>query len=179
MKTAIVRTIGGQIYYLRHADDRQNNMNRHKITASNKSGKTGVSWVAHRNQWMSRITVDYKHIHLGMFDRDELDKAIAVRRAAELKYYGKYAPTELVVRQKSKKELRALVDARTPPKLSCRNVSGKEGVSWDTRSGAWRVTLQHEGRQIDFGLFDEDKLADAIKARRDGELKYRGKYSPK
>ncbi|MDR5730508.1 MAG: HNH endonuclease signature motif containing protein, partial [Terriglobia bacterium] len=114
---------------LRLASRSQNNANRHKLSSSNKSGKAGVSWVANCNQWLSRINVDGKPIHLGMFDRDKLDEAITIRRAAELRYWGKHATTENVMVAVSAKRLKALPNERPAPKLDSRNKSGKSGVS--------------------------------------------------
>ena len=99
---------------LRPATRGQNNANRHKLHSNNVSGKTGVSWVARLNKWLSRINVDGKAIDLGWFARDELDKAIIARRTAELKYWGEYAPSEIVVKKLSPKTLKALVNAKQP-----------------------------------------------------------------
>jgi hypothetical protein len=164
---------------LRPATRGQNNANRRKITSSNVSGKTGVSWVKERNQWMSRITVDHAIMHLGMFERDELDKAIAVRRAAELKYQGQYATEEISVRALPKSELKALPDAKLAPKLNTRNKSGKTGVAWLGREQKWRSSIKVEDRTFQLGVFPKDDLAGAIKARRAGELKHLGKYLDK
>ena len=161
---------------LRPATRGQNNINRHKTTAANTSGKTGVSWVKERNQWTARISVDCKIIHLGMFERDKLDDAITVRRAAELKYYGEYAPSESVIKPLSAKESKALVNAKQPPKIDVRNISGKTGVAWTTRHNQWQSKIVVKGRQIHLGFFAKDKLVDAIKARKAGELKYLGHY---
>lgn len=62
-------------------------------------------------------------------------------------------------------------------KLSSRNRSGKTGVSWEEDAGKWRaqIALNHKARFL--GLFSE--LNQAIKARREAELKYFGEYAPK
>jgi len=59
------------------------------------------------------------------------------------------------------------------------NTSGKRGVSWESARGGWIARVNVEGRPIHLGFFKEDKLKDAIAARRAGELKYFGKYAPK
>ncbi len=49
------------------------------IASNNTSGARGVS--KHRNKWQARIRINYKLIHLGVFDTYE--DAVAARRAAE------------------------------------------------------------------------------------------------
>lgn len=50
------------------------------------------------------------------------------------------------------------------------NTSGVKGVCWHTHSGKWaaRITVNHKRMQL--GVFD--KLEDAVKARKDAEIKY-------
>jgi hypothetical protein len=55
----------------------------------NTSGVKGVRKI-HNGRWKTTIVVYGKSIHLGYFDT--LDEAAIIRREAELKYYGKYAP---------------------------------------------------------------------------------------
>lgn len=75
---------------LRPATRGQNNWNNHNLRSDNKSGKTGVSWSIQGDAWTARVTVNKKIIHLGYFD--DLEEAVEVRRAAELKYFGEFAP---------------------------------------------------------------------------------------
>jgi hypothetical protein len=164
---------------LRPATRGQNNANCHKLQPNNISGKTGVSWVARLNKWMSRIVVNGTVISLGLFARDELDKAIAARRAAELKYWGVYAPSEVVIKELSSKELKTLVNAKLPPKIDTRSVSGKTGVNWVSRECKWRVTIHVDGKSIYIGFWPRNELDKAIKARRAAELKYYGYYLKK
>lgn len=65
---------------LREATNQQNMKNK-SISSYNKSGLTGVVWRDKRKKWSSQITVNYKQIHLGMFD-NFLDAACA-RKCAE------------------------------------------------------------------------------------------------
>ena len=160
---------------LRPASRGQNNANRHKLMPNNVSGKTGISWVARLNKWLARINVDGKVIHLGIFDKDKLQDAVKVRRAAELKYWGAYAPDSDTFKMPS---LRGLKNAKPKPHLSPRNKSGKTGVFWDTRERAWSARITVKGRQIHLGFFPKDKLQDAVAARRKAEKKYLGKYLP-
>jgi hypothetical protein len=153
--------------------------NVRKLSPANKSGKRGVSWDAHCNKWLVRITANGKLFELGIFPREELSKAIEVRRAAELKHYGKYAPKESALTVKSEAEIAALSDGRGAPKLDRRNKSGKQGVSWQTRTNRWESTLHFNGKQVYLGSFPVDRLDAAIEARRAGELKYWGKLCPK
>lgn len=66
-------------------------MNRTKVATHNKSGTTGVCWIKSRSKWKVQISIEGKNKHIGYFD--DLDKAILIRKDAELKYYGVFAPT--------------------------------------------------------------------------------------
>ena len=160
---------------LRDVNHMQNCWNINKLRAANVSGKTGVTWVAKRNKWMSRLKADGKIIHFGMFDKDKLAEAIAARVAGEVKYYGKFAPSVAV---KSQVDLLSLVDARPLQKLNPRNVSGKTGVTWLGHERKWRSSIKVSDATFQLGVFPEDHLDDAIAARKAGELKHLGKYSP-
>lgn len=54
---------------------------------NNTSGKTGVYYRKDSGKWRPKISVDGKIINLGTYDTFE--EALAVREAAELKYYGR------------------------------------------------------------------------------------------
>lgn len=73
---------------LRLATSTQNKQNL-PIFRNNKSGVKGVCWDSERQKWSSRIKLKDKHLHLGRFR--EFSAAVAVRKAAELKYYGEFA----------------------------------------------------------------------------------------
>lgn len=61
-----------------------------KLSKNNSSGATGVS-LTRSGKYKARITVNRKNITLGLFDT--FDDALAARKAAELLYFGKYAPS--------------------------------------------------------------------------------------
>lgn len=61
------------------------NMKNRKMNANNTSGVTGVSQ-QDNGKWIARIAVNKKAIWLGTFETKE--EAVAVRRAAEEKYFG-------------------------------------------------------------------------------------------
>jgi hypothetical protein len=79
---------------LRLATRTQNNWNRREPRKDNRSGQTGVSWKQDRRhkkgKWHARICADGKAILLGDFD--DLNEAISVRREAEKRYFGEFAP---------------------------------------------------------------------------------------
>jgi len=75
---------------LRLATKSQNQHNHTRLDRRNKSGVTGVSWDKRHGQWQAQIAIDHKKIHLGYFD--EFGDAVAARRAAEVKYFGRFAP---------------------------------------------------------------------------------------
>ena len=65
----------------------QNNMNR-SIQSNNTSGVTGVCYSKRLNKWNVRITVNKKTFNLGWFS--DYNEAVAVRKEAEIKYFGEY-----------------------------------------------------------------------------------------
>lgn len=74
---------------LRVATRSQNGQNL-PIRSDNKSGVKGVHWSAERNKWVAQIKLPHLYMQVGRFERFE--DAVAARRAAEVKYYGKFAP---------------------------------------------------------------------------------------
>jgi hypothetical protein len=75
---------------LRLATRKQNQRNQVNRRADNTSGISGVCWFKERQKWRARIFVDGKYLHLGCFVCKE--QATKVRREAELKYFGEFAP---------------------------------------------------------------------------------------
>ena len=59
------------------------------------------------------------------------------------------------------------------------NTSGIKGVSWAKDRNKWQVKITINGKQIHLGFFNEDKLQDAINARKKAEEKYFGEYNLK
>ena len=74
---------------LRVCSRSQNNTHRSKTKAL--SGKIGVNWNKTINKWQSCIKVNKKFINLGCFKDKEV--AIKVRKEAEKKFLGEFAPT--------------------------------------------------------------------------------------
>ena len=68
----------------------QENIRNRNLSRNNTSGFIGVTWGKTSSKWVSNIQVDGKNISLGSF-ADKTD-AIRVRLAAELKYFGEFAP---------------------------------------------------------------------------------------
>lgn len=73
---------------LRVVNDSQNAMNA-KLSKSNTSGITGVSWSKSKNKWEAYITINKKRKNLGRYEN--IDDAIRVRKEAEEKYFGTYS----------------------------------------------------------------------------------------
>jgi hypothetical protein len=65
---------------LGHVDNARN----YSISKTNTSGVNGVAYHARYKAWRARIKVDYKSIHLGMFQT--IEEAVRARYAAEVKY---------------------------------------------------------------------------------------------
>lgn len=74
---------------LRIATPSQNSIN-HKKTSRNKSGIVGVYQQHGSQKWIAQISKENKKYYLGTFDTFE--DAVKVRKEAELKYFGEFAP---------------------------------------------------------------------------------------
>lgn len=61
---------------------RTENMQNQRIRSDNSSGVIGVCWDKSRGNWMAYIDAHHKRVYLGR--RDELEEAIALRKAAEI-----------------------------------------------------------------------------------------------
>ena len=72
-----------RIHMLRASSNPENGKNqKHQI--NNTSGVMGVCWDKDRNKWRAQIQIKGKNKYLGIFT--EFDKAVAARKAAEVKY---------------------------------------------------------------------------------------------
>ena len=79
-----------RICNLRQATNGENQRNVGKLQRNNTSGVKGVQWNKRQKKWLAIITVDAKVLVVARCD--DLHKAAAARRAAELKYFGEFAP---------------------------------------------------------------------------------------
>ena len=75
---------------LRLATHSQNKSNNKRVYCNSKSNILGVHWSKTKRKWVSQIRKNKKAIHLGCFVNQE--DAIAARKAAELQYFGEFAP---------------------------------------------------------------------------------------
>ena len=75
---------------LRLATNSQNSSNKKRANRNSKSNILGVHWHKRDRRWHAHIRINYKTIHLGYFVSQE--DAIAARKAAELQYFGEFAP---------------------------------------------------------------------------------------
>nr|DAG87205.1 MAG TPA: homing endonuclease [Herelleviridae sp.] len=69
----------------------QNGKNRSR-QYNNKSGYTGACFDNTTQKWRARIIINNKVIYLGYYK--QLEDAVRVRKEAEIKYYGDFAPKE-------------------------------------------------------------------------------------
>ena len=76
---------------LRICSQNENSKNT-KLQTNNTTGYPGIK-LKPNGSYYTRITVDYKEIYLGTFDNFE--DAVKVRKAAERKYYGEFAPSKI------------------------------------------------------------------------------------
>jgi hypothetical protein len=74
---------------LRLCTNAQNLRNHTRAPKHSTTGITGVSWHKRDKRWRAYIKVNDKNVHLGYYKT--IEEAIAVRRAAELQYFGKWA----------------------------------------------------------------------------------------
>ena len=65
------------------------NMQNSKLSKTNRSGVTGVSWFERDKKWRASITINYKAYNLGVYGT--IEEAAAARKAAEEKYFGQYS----------------------------------------------------------------------------------------
>lgn len=77
---------------LRPATFGQNTHNLSGPSKTNTSGVTGVSWSTRFCKWQVLIRADGKRISLGYFVKEDFDKAVKARHAAEKLHYGEFAP---------------------------------------------------------------------------------------
>jgi hypothetical protein len=73
---------------LRAATDAENSRNGPARKRGRQSGYKGVRWFAPARKWRARIVVDYKDIHLGLFD-DPYEAHLAYREASK-RYHGAF-----------------------------------------------------------------------------------------
>lgn len=73
---------------LRSATKSENNFHADGLRRNNTSGITGVSWYRAENKWEAHLRVNWCKVNLGRFHC--IEDAISARRAAELKYFGRY-----------------------------------------------------------------------------------------
>lgn len=81
---------------LREASNIENLQNRAGPARHNKSGELGIYWEESKKRWYASIRVNKKTKNLGRF-KEKAD-AVAVRKAAEKKYFGEFAPSRLIRR---------------------------------------------------------------------------------
>lgn len=74
---------------LRICTQSNNQRNRTVLNRNSTSGHRGVSWDKFRSKWVAQLSLNYRHIYLGRFDKKE-DAVEAVRDAIKEKH-GKYA----------------------------------------------------------------------------------------
>jgi hypothetical protein len=60
--------------------------------------------------------------------------------------------------------------------LACNNTSGFQGVDWIKHQRKWRARIKINSKDISLGAFKS--IEEAVAARREGELKYYGEFSP-
>lgn len=59
------------------------------LYSNNTSGYKGVTWMGRLNKWQVNLQVNKKNLYLGVYS--DLEKAIEVRKKAEIKYFGEFS----------------------------------------------------------------------------------------
>ena len=68
----------------------EENLRNLSISKNNKTGVPGVFYLKKRSKFRAEITVNYNKLYLGEFKKFE--DAVKVRKNAEIKYFGEFAP---------------------------------------------------------------------------------------
>jgi len=80
--------LNNQKYNIRACTSEQNGRNS-RTPKNNTSGYKGVSWRKEKKDWLARIMVSGKSVHLGCFEKKS-DAVVAYNEAAK-KYHGEFA----------------------------------------------------------------------------------------
>lgn len=76
--------------------------------------------------------------------------------------------------RKSNLEIKTTSQNMMNTSLYINNTSGVSGVNFEKASGKWRARIGINGKRVELGLYNSKE--DAIKARKDAEIKYYGNY---
>jgi hypothetical protein len=76
--------------HLREATCQQNLRRRTRLGSNNTSGVLGVYWHNGAQKWAAGVKVGQRDVYLGLFT--DIEAAARVRRAAEKKHFGRFAP---------------------------------------------------------------------------------------
>lgn len=131
---------------IRLCTPKENTRNR-SVHENGTSGYKGVSWHKVRSAWSAQIGVDYRLVHLGLYESPE-DAAIVYNHAA-IKYHGDFA------------RLNDIPDWSTmhPVKRGANKTSQYKGVSWHKMRGRWQSKIYKDGTHYFLGLFDTEEEA--------------------
>jgi len=119
------------------------------LTARNSSGFTGVGFNKNAKKWSAYITFAGKQHFLGYFS--DINEAIAARKKAEEVYF------KPVLEQNEDK---------------LEHVSSCMGVFWTSRYQKWQAKITVHGKRYSLGSYEKEE--DAIRARKEAEIKYLG-----
>ena len=150
------------------------NCQNKNVPANNTSGVVGVTWHEYTRNWEVGIKINKEHIYLGVFE--DFDEAVKIRKEAEEKYYGEFRNVDMKIDEEVISNSRQKNTSRKTPidrKPMPNNTSGVTGVTWRKRNNKWVAYIRVNTKKIHIGYYVN--LEDAIKARKDAELKYYGR----
>jgi len=89
-------TLNNRKSNLRFVTNQQNGFNR-KVGKNNTSGIMGIIWHKNIHKWCVRIKINYKNIHIGVYEN--FQDAIIARLKAEKEYFKEFAPQRHLFKQ--------------------------------------------------------------------------------
>jgi len=153
----------GELTYLPRGRDKFSSDFTHKMWNAQFSGKAlsatgkdgyikinacGLNMPAHRAVWV--------------FANGSIPAELSIDHINHLRHDNRIVNLRLVTGEQNQRN----------QSMHSRNTSGVNGVQLDRRSGKWRATITHDGRQISLGLFNSVDAAAAAREKANQEFRF-------
>lgn len=148
------------------------NCHNQQLLRENKSGFKGVHWDEVNQRWLVGIIVNNVRTFLGRFPEDQLIEAARAYDAAAIKYFGRFALTNVMLGLLPPAEAGVDYSKRSP--LAINNTCGFKGVTWAEANHKWKAQIRVDGKNIYLGYFPEDRIVDAALTYDVAAIKYFG-----